>query len=103
MLAIAGSMSVMKGKGLTAGAWKELIKLFQNVVTMMSESGEESKSLDVVLGVSFTDLAARKREEFLKMAVLAPGAIAPIEMLQNLWETEVRCGFPFAMWLNLWN
>ena len=69
----------------------------------MSESGEESKSLDVVLGVSFTGLAARKRGELLKMAVLAPGAMAPIGMLQNLWKTDVRCGFPFAMWLNPWN
>ena len=101
VLAIAGSMSVVKGKGLTAGAWNELIKLFEDVVTMMSESGEESKALDVVLGASFSDLAARKREEFLKMALLAPGAVAPIEMLQNLWETEVRCGFPLAIYLNL--
>lgn len=85
-------MSVVEGRGLTAGAWEELIKLFENVATMMWESGEESKSLDEVLGASFSALAAKKRKEFLKMAVLAPGAVAPIEMQRNLWETEVRCG-----------
>ncbi|CAM9419423.1 unnamed protein product [Scytosiphon promiscuus] len=88
LLAIAGSMPVVKGKGLTVGAWEELMKLFENAATMMWESGEESTSLDVVLGVSFNALAGKQREEFLKMAVLAPGAVAPIEMLQNLWEIE---------------
>ncbi|CAM9419352.1 unnamed protein product [Scytosiphon promiscuus] len=88
VLAIAGSMSVVKGKGLTAGAWEELTKLFKNAATMMWESGEESISLDAVLGASFNALGARKREEFLRMAVLASGAVAPIEMLRNLWEVE---------------
>ena len=91
LLAIAGSMPVVKGKGLAAGAWKELIKLFENVTTMMWEPGEESRSLDVVLGASFNALAARKREELLKMAVLAPSAVAPFEMLLNLWDIEVGC------------
>lgn len=92
MLAIAGSISVVQGRGLTAGAWEELIELFENAATMMWEPGEQSKSLDEVLVASFSALAAKKRKEFLKMAVLAPGAVAPIEMLRNLWETEVRCG-----------
>ncbi|CAN0272778.1 unnamed protein product [Ectocarpus sp. 12 AP-2014] len=92
MLAIAGSMSVVEGRGLTAGAWEELIKLFENTATMMWESGLEATSLDVVLGASLSALAAKKRKEFLKMAVLAPGADAPIEMLRNLWETEDKKG-----------
>ncbi|CAN0477726.1 unnamed protein product, partial [Ectocarpus sp. 12 AP-2014] len=50
MLAIAGSMSVVEERGLTAGAWEELTKLFENTATMMWESGLEATSLDVVLG-----------------------------------------------------
>ncbi|CAM9587498.1 unnamed protein product, partial [Ectocarpus fasciculatus] len=88
VLAIAGSMPAVKGKGLRAGAWEELIRSFENVATLMWEFGETSTSLDVVLGASFNALAARKRQEFLKMAVLAAGALAPIEMLRNLWEIE---------------
>ncbi len=91
LLAIAGSMSAVKGRGLTAGAWEELITLFEKRATIMGESGEESTSLKEVLGASFSALAAKKRREFLKMAVLAPGAVAPIEMLRHLWEIEVSC------------
>lgn len=89
-------MPVVEGRGLTAGAWEELIKRFENAATMMWESGEESTSLDEVLGASFGALAAKKKREFLKMAVLAPGAVAPIEMLRNLWETEVRGASSFT-------
>ncbi|CBN74851.1 NB-ARC and TPR repeat-containig protein [Ectocarpus siliculosus] len=88
VLAIAGSMPVVKGKGLKDGAWEELIEEFENVTTIMWEPGEESRNLDMVLGASFNALAARKREEFLRMAVLAPGAVAPFEMLRNLWEIQ---------------
>ncbi|CAM9767482.1 unnamed protein product [Ectocarpus fasciculatus] len=88
VLAIAGSMPAVKGKGLTAGAWDELAKELENVATLMWESGEESTSLDMVLGASFNTLSARKRREFLKMAVLAAGSFAPIEMLRSLWEIE---------------
>eukprot|EP00903_Cladosiphon_okamuranus_P017879 g16452.t1 len=34
-LAITGSIPIVKGKGLTAGAWKELTSLFENVAKMM--------------------------------------------------------------------
>ncbi|CAB1119264.1 unnamed protein product [Ectocarpus sp. CCAP 1310/34] len=88
VLAIAGSMSVVKGKGLTAVAWEELIKEFENVAKKMRVRGEQSSSIKVVLGTSFDALAARKQEESLKMTVLAAGALAPIEMLRNLWEIE---------------
>ncbi|CAM9716370.1 unnamed protein product, partial [Hapterophycus canaliculatus] len=87
-LAIAGSMPVVKGKGLSAGAWKELTKRFENVVKMMRSRGEQSSSLSMVLEASFDALAESKQEEILKTAVLAAGAVAPIEMLLNLWETR---------------
>ncbi|CAM9971540.1 unnamed protein product [Ectocarpus sp. 8 AP-2014] len=88
VLAIAGSMSVVKGKGLTAVAWEELADELENVAKKMRARGEQSSSIKVVLETSFDSLAARKQEEFLKMAVLAAGALAPIEMLRNLWEIE---------------
>ena len=93
MLAIAGSMPVVKGNGLTAGAWAELTKLFENVGKKMRARGEQPSSLDTVLQASFDALAGRKQDEFLKTAVLAPSAVASTEMLLNLWETQVRCGF----------
>ncbi|CAM9138218.1 unnamed protein product, partial [Ectocarpus sp. 13 AM-2016] len=88
VLAIAGSMSVVKGKGLTAAAWEELAKELENMAKKMRARGEQSSSIKVVLETSFDSLAARKQEEFLKMAVLAAGALVPIEMLHNLWEIE---------------
>ncbi|CAM9318329.1 unnamed protein product [Ectocarpus sp. 8 AP-2014] len=88
VLAIAGSMSAVKGKGLRAGAWEDLINAFENVAKKMRARGQQSSSIKVVLETSFDSLAVRKQEDFLKMAVLAAGAIAPIEMLRNLWEIE---------------
>ena len=102
MLAIAGSMTVVKGKGLTASAWKELIKEFENGAKKMDACDEDSHSLGSVLETSLTALPARKKEEFKKMAVLAAGAVAPIEMLCNLWQTQVRCGLSYHVWLNVW-
>lgn len=89
-LAIAGSMSVVKGKGLTPDAWEELIKLFENVAKLMRARGEQSTSLNMVLGASFDALSERRQEEMMKMAVMAPGVVASIEMLLNLWEIQVR-------------
>ncbi|CBJ32850.1 NB-ARC and TPR repeat-containing protein-likely pseudogene [Ectocarpus siliculosus] len=88
VLAIAGSMSVVRGKGLTAVAWEELAKELENVAKKMRARSEQSSSIKVVLETSFDSLAVRKQEEFLKMAVLAAGALAPIKMLRNLWEIE---------------
>ncbi|CAM9432773.1 unnamed protein product [Ectocarpus sp. 12 AP-2014] len=88
VLAIAGSMSVVKGRGLTSVAWEELAKELENVAKKMRARGQESSSIKVVLETSFDTMAARKQEEFLKMAVLAAGTLAPIEMLRNLWEIE---------------
>lgn len=98
MLAIAGSMPVVKGKGLTAGAWEELTRHFENVAKMMRARGEQSSSLNTVLEASFDALAEIKQEEILKTAVLAAAAVAPIEMLLNLWGTKVRCGVIPARW-----
>eukprot|EP00752_Nemacystus_decipiens_P014888 g13255.t2 len=88
-LAIAGSMPVVKGKGLTAAAWEELARLFEgNAAKKGRVKGEQSTSLHVVFEASLDALSGRKQEEMLKTAVLAPGAVAPIEMLLNLWEIE---------------
>ncbi|CAM9531944.1 unnamed protein product [Ectocarpus sp. 6 AP-2014] len=88
VLAIAGSMPVVKGKGLTAGAWEKLIEDLENVATRMEASDEDSVSLNVVLETSFSALTFRKKKAFKKTAVLAPGAVASTEMLLNLWEIE---------------
>lgn len=91
-LAIAGSMSAVKGKGLTAAAWEELARLFENKAGKKGRvKGEQSTSLHAVLGASLNALSERKQEEMLKTAVLAAGAVAPIEMLLNLWEIQVGC------------
>ncbi|CAM9222589.1 unnamed protein product [Pylaiella littoralis] len=84
----AGSMPVVKGRGLTASAWEKLIKEFEIVAKKERVRGEQSTSLGMVLAASFDALAQRKQEEFLKIAVLAPGAVARIEMLLNLWELQ---------------
>lgn len=104
MLAIAGSMPAVKGKGLTAGAWEELITEFGSSVAKVEACGEELNSLNLVLDTSFNALSTRKKANFKKMAVLAAGATAPIEMLLNLWQTEVRCaGTPSINRLIGWN
>ncbi|CAM9165046.1 unnamed protein product [Ectocarpus sp. 8 AP-2014] len=87
-LAVAGSTSAVKGKGLTAVAWEELAKSFENVAKKMRARGQHSSSIKVVLETSFDFLAVQKQAEFLRMSVLAAGALAPIEMLRNLWEIE---------------
>lgn len=83
---------VVKGKGLTAAAWEELTRFFEdNAGRKGRVKGEQSTSLHVVLGASLDALSERKQEEMLRLAVLALGAVAPIEMLLNLWEIPVRC------------
>lgn len=103
MLAIAGSMSAVNGKGLTIGAWEELTNELENVDNKGRVRGEQSGSLNTVLSASFDSLPQRKQEEFLKTAVLAAGAIAPIEMLRNLWEIQVRCGVRSTVCVNARN
>lgn len=88
-LSIAGSMPIVKGKGFTARAWKQLVKTFTNVTTKMEARGEELDSLNMVLETSFNALATRKKDSLRRMAVLAAGAAAPVEMLLNLWEIQV--------------
>lgn len=94
---------MVKGRGLTADAWGRLIKELDDVAAKMEASDEDSDSFNVVLETSFNALTTAKKRAFKKMAVLAPSAVASTEMLLNLWETEVRRGFPFAVSLNLWN
>lgn len=48
-----------------------------------------------VLDSSFDELGASKQRMFLRVAVLAKGALVPEDMLTNLWEVEVRTGFVF--------
>ncbi len=89
-LAIAGSVSVVKGKGLNADAWEELFKILKNNAAKKRRvRGDQAASLSMVLGTSFDSLSERKQEELLKTAVLAPGAVAPIEMLLSLWDIRV--------------
>eukprot|EP00752_Nemacystus_decipiens_P013900 g12339.t1 len=88
VLAIAGSLPFVKGKGSTAGAWGKLVDELENVATKMEASDEDSNSLGVVLETSFSALTSRKKKAFKKTAVLAPGTVASTEMLLNLWETE---------------
>eukprot|EP00903_Cladosiphon_okamuranus_P008466 g8133.t2 len=88
VLAIAGSMPVVKGKGLTAGAWEELANPFEDVAKIMRARGEQPSFLSAVLEASFDALAERKQEEVLETAVLAASTVASTEMLQNLWETQ---------------
>lgn len=89
-LSIAGSVPIVKGKGLTASAWKELIKTITNVAMKMEMCGGELDSLNMVLETSFNALSARKKQELKRLAVLATGAVAPVEMLLHLWELEVN-------------
>eukprot|EP00752_Nemacystus_decipiens_P011090 g9854.t1 len=88
VLAIAGSMPVVKGKGLTAGAWAKLIEDLDDVAEKMRSRGEQSTSIKLVLETSLDALSRRRQKEFLQMAVLAAGAVAPVEMLRNIWEIE---------------
>ncbi|CAM9281636.1 unnamed protein product [Scytosiphon promiscuus] len=88
VLAIAGSMPIVKGKGLTAGAWAELIETLTNVATKMETSGEELDSLGMVLETSFNALAGRKKGQLKRLAVLATGVVVPVAMLRNLWEIQ---------------
>lgn len=97
-------MPVVKGKkGLTTRGWKKLIKEFENRLG----HGEQSTSLGMVLGVSFDALAEKKQDQFLKMAVLAAGAVATTEMLTCLWETQVLvacllpCGFASGRFMDV--
>eukprot|EP00903_Cladosiphon_okamuranus_P006980 g6793.t1 len=88
VLAIAGSMPVVKGKGLIAASWDELIRFLETVAKTMRARGDQPSSVNMVLEASFGALAETKQKEVLKMAVLAAGAVAPIEMLLNLWGTK---------------
>ena len=96
-LTIVGSMPVVKGKGLTTGGWKKLIREFESRLGR----GEQSTSLDMVLGASFDALGEKEQEQFLKMAVLAAGAVAPTEMLANLWGIQVLMARLHLMGLHL--
>ena len=88
-LAIAGSMAVVKGRGSSAQAWQQLHKDLQRKEDLLVADDGANESLYRALDASFATLAARKKVIFLRMAVLSKGAVAPEEMLLNLWEVEV--------------
>lgn len=82
-------MPIVKGRGSSIKAWKQLHKNLQNKGDMLLEKGDTKTSLHRVLDASFDELGTRKQKIFLRMAVLPNGAVAPEEMLQNLWELDV--------------
>lgn len=88
---MAGAIPVVKGKGLTVvGNWERLIDECQEVSDKMRVRGEHSSSIKLVLETSPDAWTRRKQDLFVKMDVLAAGANAPIEVLLNLWEMQVR-------------
>lgn len=62
---------------------------------MLLEKGETKTSLHRVLDASFDDLGTSGQKLFLRMAVLPNGAVAPEDMLLNLWEVEVSVTYGF--------
>lgn len=93
-LAIAGSVPVVKERGSTVSAWEELTQLVENKVGMVKPYGGDSDKFTSILQTSFNALPRRTQNSLLKMAVMAAGAVASIEMLRNLWEMKVRAGVP---------
>lgn len=86
-------MPVVKGRGSSVQAWKQLHKDFENRGDMLLAKSGTNRSLQRVLDASFDALGAKKQDMLLRMAVLPKGSVAPEDMLQNLWEVEVSFGF----------
>lgn len=90
-LTIAGSMSAVKGRGSSARAWQELHKNIENKRKMLQQkAGVVARSINHILAVGYDSLGTKKKEEFASLAVLPKAAVAPTDMLQNLWDIEVR-------------
>ena len=86
-------MPEVKGRGSTAQAWKRLHKDFEDRGDLLLEKGETNTSVHRVLDASFDELGKKKQRLFLRMAVLPKGAVAPEDMLLNLWEVEVSATY----------
>lgn len=86
-------MPAVKGRGFSAQAWHDLHRDLYNKAKMLLAKGGMKSSLNHVLDASFDKLGASKQRAFLRMAVLAKGAVAPEDMLMNLWEIEVNVRF----------
>lgn len=83
-------MSVVKGRGSSAQAWRTLLKDLENKGEMLLAKGDTTTSLHRVLDTSFDQLGKSQQNFFLRMAVLPKDVVAPEDMLLNLWEVEVR-------------
>lgn len=92
-LAIAGSTSTVKGHGSSMKKWKTLHENLGHRGDALSQKGDSNTSLYRVLDASFDELGTKRQRMFLRMAVLPYGAVAPKDMLQNLWEVEVSVTF----------
>lgn len=84
-LAIAGAMPPVIYRPQSPAAWRELHdSLKDNTRQLQDTVGEDS--VGNVLTISFRGLGRWQRTHFLKLAVLANGVLAPMEMLCNLWD-----------------
>lgn len=77
VLAIAVTMPVVKGNGLTAGAREELLNTFQNNARKGWAKGEVGRFLNTVLEAGFDALSGRKYAELLKVVVFGPDMLYP--------------------------
>lgn len=73
--------------------WKQLHEDLQHKEDLLLADDATNKTLCRVLDASFGKLGARQKTVFLKMAVIPKGAVAPEDMLLNLWEFEVSVRF----------
>lgn len=92
-LAIAGAMPPVIYRPQSPEAWRELHDSLKDNARQLQDTVREDSvrkaSVSNVLTVSFRGLGRWQRTHFLKLAVLANGVLAPMEMLCNLWD-EVR-------------
>lgn len=66
-------------------AWRELHDSLKDNARQLQDTVGEN-SVGNVLTISFRGLGRWQRTHFLKLAVLANGVLAPMEMLCNLWD-----------------
>ena len=84
-------MPVVKGCGTLPRAWEQLHLQLNNREEMLRQKAGAVKSIRHVLEASFDALGRRKQENLMSLAVLPKAAVAPMEMLLNLWDFEVCC------------
>lgn len=96
-LAIVGSTDTVKDDPMCTVVWLKLHEKLRNKARMLRLKGQRQGSLHSVLDVSYDELGQEQQRNFIKLAVLAHDAIAPLEMLRNLWDKEVGHGVQFDM------